>query len=164
LDLPRIGRIRVKKEVKILSLKVLYKIGPKFGRRFVRPLHFLFGPFKLIGPNNRPIGNTVSRQTLKGQCHEIFCFWFFHESVSPQPKSIPLGPFPRKFAEIFASHGAITGIPVSTTQVANFSTSFASVVDTFGKFATGVNNTGGKFAIGINDAGDKLPPVSTTDY
>jgi hypothetical protein len=21
---------------------------------------------------------------LKGQCQEIFCFWFFHESVSPQ--------------------------------------------------------------------------------
>ncbi len=30
---------------------------------------------------------------LKGQCHEIFCFWFFHESLSPQPQSIPLGPF-----------------------------------------------------------------------
>jgi hypothetical protein len=33
---------------------------------------------------------------------------------------------------------------VSTTPVANFSTSFTSVVDTGGKFATGVNNTGGK--------------------
>ncbi len=30
---------------------------------------------------------------LKGQCHVIFCFWFFHESVYPQPQSIPLGPF-----------------------------------------------------------------------
>jgi hypothetical protein len=29
----------------------------------------------------------------KGQCHEIFYFWFFHESVSPKPLSIPLGPF-----------------------------------------------------------------------
>jgi hypothetical protein len=35
--------------------------------------------------------------------------------------------------------------------VANFATSFAGVVD-----------TGGKFATGVNDAGDKLPPVSTT--
>ncbi len=35
-------------------------------------------------------GNTF---LLKGQCHEIFCFWFFYESVSPQPQSIPLGPF-----------------------------------------------------------------------
>jgi hypothetical protein len=31
---------------------------------------------------------------------------------------------------------------------ANFATSFASVVDTGGKFATGVNDTGGKFAAG----------------
>ena len=30
---------------------------------------------------------------LKGQCHEIFSFWFFDESVSPQPLSIALGTF-----------------------------------------------------------------------
>ncbi len=36
------------------------------------------------------------------------------------------------------------------------------VVDTGGKFATGVNDTGGKFATGVNDASGKLPPVSTT--
>jgi hypothetical protein len=33
---------------------------------------------------------------------------------------------------------------VSTTPAANFSTSSAGVVDTDGKFATGVNDTGGK--------------------
>jgi hypothetical protein len=37
------------------------------------------------------------------------------------------------------------------TPAANFAPSFASVVDTGGKFATGVNDTGGK-----------LPPVPTT--
>ncbi len=52
--------------------------------------------------------------------------------------------------------------PVSATPVANFSTIFASVVDTGGKFATGVNDSGGKFATSVNDAGGKLPPVSTT--
>jgi hypothetical protein len=47
-------------------------------------------------------------------------------------------PFPlRKFAEIFVIQGAP---PVSTTPAANFSTSFASLVDT----------------------GSKLPPVSMT--
>ncbi len=58
---------------------------------------------------------------------------FFHESASPQAQTIPLGPFRifQKFAEIFASQGAL---PVSTTTVANFATSFASVVDTGGKF------------------------------
>ncbi len=58
--------------------------------------------------------------------------------------------------------------PESTTPAANFATSFTSVVDTggkfatCGKFATGVNDTGGKFAAGVNDTGYKLPPVSTT--
>jgi hypothetical protein len=39
-------------------------------------------------------------------------------------------------------------------------TIFASVVDTGGKFATGVNDTGGKFATGVNDAGGILPPAA----
>jgi hypothetical protein len=62
-----------------------------------------------------------------------------------------------KFAEIFASQGTpqVSTTPVSTTPAANFATSFASVVDTGGKFATGVNNTGGKFATGVNDTGGK---------
>jgi hypothetical protein len=47
--------------------------------------------------------------------------------------------------------------PVSATPAANFYTIFASVVDTGGKFATGVNDTGGKFATGVNDACGKLP-------
>jgi hypothetical protein len=34
---------------------------------------------------------------------------------------------------------------VSATPAANFAISFASVVDTGGKFATGVNDTSGKF-------------------
>ncbi len=41
------------------------------------------------------------------------------------------------------------------TPAANFATSFASVVDTGGKFATGVNDTEGKFATGVNDTGGK---------
>ncbi len=45
--------------------------------------------------------------------------------------------------------------PVLTTP-ANFATSSPCVVDTGGKFATGVNDTGGKFAAGVNDAGSKM--------
>ena len=111
----------------------------------------------------------TSSAILKGQCHEIFCFWFFHESVSPQPQSVPLGPF-RIFSKI---RGDIrksrcttcvndTGGKFATTPVANFATIFPCVVDTGGKFATGVNDTGGKFAAGVNDTGGNLPPVSTT--
>jgi hypothetical protein len=45
--------------------------------------------------------------------------------------------------------------PVSKTPAANFATSFPSVVDTGGKFTTGVNDTGGKFAAGVNNTGGK---------
>jgi hypothetical protein len=55
--------------------------------------------------------------------------------------------------EIIASPGAPQ---VSTTPVANFSTIFASIVDTGGKFATGVNDTPGKFATGTKNAGGKF--------
>jgi len=48
------------------------------------------GLFK--GTSLRPI-ESGRLAPLKGQCHEIFDFWFFHESVTPKPLSIPLGPF-----------------------------------------------------------------------
>ncbi len=126
---------------------------------------------------------------LKGQCHQIFCFRFFHESPSPKPLIITLGSF-QIFSKIrrdirkskcttgvndtggeFATGGKLPPVsttpaanlpPVSTTPAANFATSSPCVVNTGGKFATSVNDTGGKFAAGVNDAGGKLPPVSTT--
>ncbi len=66
----------------------------------------------------------------------------------------------QKFTEIFSSQGAP---PVSTTPAANFSTNFASFVDTpVANFATGVNNTGGKFPpVSVAPAAN-LPPVYTT--
>jgi hypothetical protein len=54
---------------------------------------------------------------LKGQCHEIFDFRFFHGSVSPKHLSIPLRPF-----QIFSKiRGDIRG----------------------SRYITGVNDTGG---------------------
>ncbi len=119
-----------------------------------------------------------SRLLLKGTVsRDFFLLVFFHESVSPQPQSIPLRPFRivRKFAEIFAIQGAppvsptsvaklppvsttpVANLPpVSTPPAANFSTSFASIVDTGGKFATGVNDTSGKFATGVNETSGKF--------
>ncbi len=46
--------------------------------------------------------------------------------------------------------------------MANFSTIFASVVDTGGKFATGVNYAGGKLPPVSMTPAANLPPVSTT--
>ena len=70
----------------------------------------------------------------------------------------PRGLF-QMFVEIFASQGAPL---VLTTPAANFATSFASVVDTGGKFATGVNDMGGKCAAGVNDTSGNFPTVSIT--
>ncbi len=41
------------------------------------------------------------------------------------------------------------------TPVANFATSFASVIDTGGKFSIGDNDTSGKFATGVIDTSGK---------
>ncbi len=40
---------------------------------------------------------------------------------------------------------------------------FASIVDTGGKFATGVNDTGGKFANGVNDKWQIATGINNTD-
>jgi hypothetical protein len=100
----------------------------------------------------------LNEQVLKGTVsRDFFCFWFFYESVSPQPQSILLGPF-RIFPKIRGN------IRKSWCTTGNN--------DTGGKFATGVNHTGGNIAAGINDTGSKfatginqnrrqiLPPVS----
>ncbi len=73
---------------------------------------------------------------------------FFMNQFPPHPRVFHLDRFEffRKFAEIFASQGVP---PVSTSPAANFYALFASVVDTGGKFATGVNDAGGKFATGV---------------
>ncbi len=81
--------------------------------------------------------------TLKGQCLEIFCLWFFSWisfPPAPQPPSILLGPF-RIFSKVrrdIRRSWYTTGIN-----------------DTNGKFATGVNNTGGKISTGVNDTSGK---------
>ncbi len=75
-------------------------------------------------------------QEFKGTVSRDFLLCFFYESVSPQPQSIPLGPF-RIFSKI---RGDIRK----------------------SRCTTGVNDTGGKFATGVNDTGGKLPPVSMT--
>ncbi len=66
------------------------------------------------------ISSKISRKRLlKGHCHEIFCFGFFLDPVSPKSLIILLGPF-RTFSKF---RGDICS----------------------SRFATGVNDTGGKW-------------------
>jgi hypothetical protein len=73
------------------------------------------GGLEVVAFDRSPFKVTVSRD---------FLLLVFHESVSPKPLIIPLGPFRifRKFAEIFAAQGLP---PVSWTRVAKF------LLDTF---------------------------------
>jgi hypothetical protein len=43
-----------------------------------------------VGGNKSELGTRIF--LFKGQCHEIFHFRFFYDSVSPKPLSIPLIP------------------------------------------------------------------------
>ncbi len=72
---------------------------------------------------------------------------FFHESVSPQPQGIPLGPF----QILLKIRGNIRKSRCTT-----------GINDTGGKIAACINDTGGKFATDVNDTGGILPPISTT--
>ncbi len=82
----------------------------------------------------------------------FFASGFFHESVSPKPLSIALGPF-RFFSKI---RGDIRSSRL-TTGISDTGGKFApGVNDTGGKIAAGINDTGGKFATGINDTGGKF--------
>jgi hypothetical protein len=65
----------------------------------------------------------AEKSALKGQCHEIFCFWFFFmNQFPPQPQSIPVGPF-----QIFSKNRGDIRKSRCTT----------GINDTCGKFATG---------------------------
>ncbi len=79
------------------------------------------------------------RSFLKGQCHEIFCFWFFSWISFPKPLIIPLGPF-----QIFKK---IRG---------DICSSRLPPVSFWHRWHTGVNDTGGKFATGVVDTGGKI--------
>ncbi len=67
---------------------------------------------------------------LRDSVTRFFGSGFFHESVSPKPLSIQVGPF-RIFSKI---RGDIRNSRLTT-----------GINDTGGKFSTGINDTGGKF-------------------
>ncbi len=127
----------------------------------------------------------VLTRYLKGQSHKIFCFCFFHESVSPPAPEYPIRTISNFFKEIFASQGAplVTPAaklpPVSMTPAANchryqrhrlvllIPVANLPPVSKIPKanlplcqrhqwqFATSNNDTSGKFATGVNDTSGK---------
>ncbi len=67
-NFPRIREDKMRETIllKIDPFSALFvQYRPIFGRRIVRPLHFLFGPFWLMRQNNRPVGNTAAHQRIQ---------------------------------------------------------------------------------------------------
>jgi hypothetical protein len=72
-----------------------------------------------VSESERSLLEVLALNILKGQYHNFFCFSFFHESSSPKPLKITLGPF-RIFSKIRGGIREGQGAPpVSTTPVAN---------------------------------------------
>ncbi len=129
---------------------------------------------------------------LKGQCHEIFDFWFFSWISFPQAPEYITGAFSnffensRRYSQLMVHHRCRWHrwqMKKIFTQK-NFNNFVATPLDSrvniymnfclqlhlevsaawyfLPLFAIGVNDTGGKFAAGVVDTGGKLPPVSLT--
>ncbi len=108
------------------------------------------------------VGSGSSRSDLKGTVSRDFLLLvFFMNQFPPSPRVFHLDRFEffRKFAEIFASQGAP---PVSTTPVANFSTIFASVVDTAANLPPVSTIPAANLPPVSTIPAANLPPVSTT--
>ncbi len=92
-----------------LSSSLSFDSKLKAGSQLAKEKHKVSRP-TFINYTNQPLYSSFRNDSigLKGQCHEIFDFRFFHESVSPKPLSIPIGcvKFFWKFTEIFAAQGA----------------------------------------------------------
>jgi hypothetical protein len=86
--------------------------------------------------------------SLRGLCHEIFDFrFFFHESVSSRSLSIPH----RAVSNFFENSQRYSQLKVHQ-QSDNIPLFATSVVDTGGKFATGIINTSGTSVIKTSGA------------
>jgi hypothetical protein len=66
---------------------------PAIGTEIIMTIEVISIYSSTIAMNFFFIKDSAIKKSVKGQCHEIFDFWFFHESVSPKPLSIPLRPF-----------------------------------------------------------------------
>jgi len=96
--------------------------------------------------------NLIFEVPYRDSVTRFFASGFFYESVSPQPQSIPLGPF-----QIFSKIRGEIRTSRCTTGINDTGGKFATGVhDTGGKIAADINDNGGKFATGINDTGGKF--------
>jgi hypothetical protein len=103
-----------------------------------------------VREKEKKLQEVIIRNLIKGTVSRDFLLLIFFMNQFPPSLRVShfdLFKFFQKFAEISASQGSplVANLPpVSSTLAAKFATSFASIVDTGGKFSTGSNDTGGK--------------------
>ncbi len=115
---------------------------------------------------------------LKGQCHEIFCFWFFSWISFPPAPEFPIRIVTnffensRRYSQVkvhrrcqrqtvanlplVSMTPAARLPPVSTTPAANLPQVSATPAENFATSLASVVDTGSKFATGVNDTSGKF--------
>ncbi len=89
---------------------------------------------------------------LKGQCHEIFCFWFFLWISFPPAPEYPI----RTVSNFFENSRRYSQVKVHhRCQRHRWQIRHRCQWHRW-QIAAGINDTGGKFATGINDTGGKF--------
>ncbi len=150
-------------------VKIKYIVGTENSHLSVHCI-WTFGPFSLwpypTAPPTLLYLSTMTITILKGQCHEIFCFWFFSWISFPPAPEYPI----RTVSNFFENSRRYSQVKVhhrcQRSLVLLICVMFASVERHRRQicrryqrhrwqFATGINDTGGKFAAGVNDPGGK---------
>ncbi len=105
--------------------------------------------------------NLLDQSHLKGQCQEIFCFWFFCMNQFPPSPDYTIRAV-SNFFENSRRFSQLNGKNLKSEKFLWFhlDTFATGVADTSGKFAAGFVDTGGKFATGINNASETGRKIS----
>ncbi len=92
-----------------------------------------------------------SNSFLKGQCHEIFCFWFFSWISFPPAPEYPI----RTVSNFFENSQRYLQVKVHHRYQRHRRQICHRYQQHRWQFASGINDTGGKFATDVNDTGGK---------
>ncbi len=136
------SRIKNISQIQIVNIIVLYELE-------ITPKNiYMNNSYKRNGQTVIHIWQTYStfKRHLKGQCHEIFCFWFFSWISFPPAPEYPF----TTLSNFFENSWRYLQVKVHH-QFQRHQRQFCHRCRyTGGKIAAGINDTGGKFATGIN--------------
>ncbi len=95
--------------------------------------------------------NSKPKKVLKGQCHKIFCFWFFSWISFPQAPEYTI----RAVSNFFENSRRYSQLKVDHRYQRHRWQIYHRCQRHRWQIATGINDTGSKFATGVVDTGGK---------